>query len=265
MAFIYPSGLSAETFRFFHPFTRKFDEAVRCLTIGAVPEMLLPPMIARRALLATPLAILLPTLMAPLPANAQSKTREGMSLFAANKVEESIAAYDQVISAQPTMKPYLWQRGLALYYADRFTDGAEQFAADVAVNPNDTEEQIWHLLCLAQLKDSGLAAARQAALTVGTDRRPVMRSAQALFLGKTDASELQAFTQGNSGDGDKFYANLYLGLYGEATGDAAEARKRISQSVAGRYAQGSGASDPMVELAKVHLQRRGWVGGKAEL
>ena len=220
--------------------------------------MLLPPTIARRALLATPLAILLPTLMVPLPASAQSKTREGMSLFAANKVEESIAAYDQVISAQPSMKPYLWQRGLALYYADRFTDGAEQFAADVAVNPNDTEEQIWHLLCLAQVK-SGLAAARQAALTVGTDRRPVMRAAQALFLGKTDASDLQAFTQGNSGDGDKFYANLYLGLYGEATGDAAEARKRINQSVAGRYAQGSGASDPMVELAKVHLQRRGWV------
>lgn len=224
--------------------------------------MLLPPTIARRALLATPLAIL--PLMVPLPASAQSKTREGMSLFAANKVEESIAAYDQVISAQPSMKPYLWQRGLALYYADRFTDGAEQFAADVAVNPNDTEEQIWHLLCLAQVK-SGLAAARQAALTVGTDRRPVMRAAQALFLGKTDASELQAFAQGNSGDGDKFYANLYLGLYGEATGDAAEARKRISQSVAGRYAKGSGASDPMVELAKVHLQRRGWVNGKAEL
>ena len=80
-----------------------------------------------------------------------------------------------------------------------------------------------------------------------------------------DASALQAFTQGNSGDGDKFYANLYLGLYGEATGDAAEARKRISQSVAGRYAQGPGASDPMVELAKVHLQRRGWVSGKSEL
>ena len=220
--------------------------------------------IARRALLSAPLAILLPTLSAPQPASSQSPVRQGMSLFANNKVEEAISVYDQMIQEKPAVKPYLWQRGLALYYADRFTDGAEQFAADVAVNPNDTEEQIWHLLCLAQVKD-GLATARQSALTVGTDRRPVMRAAQALFLGKTDASALQAFTQGNSGDGDKFYANLYLGLYGEATGDAAEARKRISQSVAGRYAQGPGASDPMVELAKVHLQRRGWVSGKAEL
>ena len=225
--------------------------------------MLVQPHLARRALLATPLAILLPTLLTPQPALAQSKTREGMSLFAVNKVEEAISVYDQMITAQPSVKPFLWQRGLALYYADRFSDGAEQFAADVAVNPNDTEEQIWHLLCLAQVK-SGLAAARQAALTVGTDRRPVMRSAQALFLGKTDASELQAFAQ-TGGDGDQFYANLYLGLYGEAGGDTAEARTRISQAAAGRYAQGSGASDPMVELAKVHLQRRGWVNGKAEL
>ena len=165
--------------------------------------MMLAAPIARRALLTTPLAILLPTLMTPLPASAKSKTREGMSLFADNKVEESIAVYDEIISAQPAMKPYLWQRGLSLYYAERFNDGAEQFAADVAVNPNDTEEQIWHLLCLAQVKD-GLAAARQSALTVGTDRRPVMRAAQALFLGKTDASALQAFPQGNSGAGDKF-------------------------------------------------------------
>ena len=221
-------------------------------------------LLARRALLATPLAILLPALTSPQPAFAQSKTREGMTLFAGNKVEEAIALYDQMIDEKPSIKPYLWQRGLALYYTDRFTDGADQFAADVAVNPNDTEEQIWHLLCLAQVK-SGLAVARQAALTVGTDRRPVMRSAQALFLGKTDTAELQVFSQ-KGGDSEQFYANLYLGLYGEAMGDAAEARKRISQAVAGRYAQGSGASDPMAELAKVHLQRRGWVSGsKAEL
>lgn len=219
--------------------------------------------IARRALLSAPLAILLPTLSAPQPASSQSPVRQGMSLFANNKVEEAISVYDQMIQEKPAVKPYLWQRGLALYYADRFTDGAEQFAADVAVNPNDTEEQIWHLLCLAQVK-SGLAAARKSALTVGTDRRPVMRSAQALFLGKADDGDLQTYAQKGS-DGDQFYANLYLGLYGEATGDAAVARKRISQAVAGKYARGSGASDPMVELAKVHLQRRGWADAKAEL
>ena len=37
------------------------------------------------------------------------------------------------------------------------------------------------------------------------------------------------------------------------------------QAVATRYATGPGASDPMVELAKVHLQRRGWLDGKTDL
>jgi hypothetical protein len=33
----------------------------------------------------------------------------------------------------------MWQRGLSLYYVERFADGAKQFRDDVAVNPNDTE------------------------------------------------------------------------------------------------------------------------------
>jgi len=53
----------------------------------------------------------------------------------------------QVIDVAPSQTPYLWQRGLSLYYADRFQDGADQFRRDVAVNPNDTEEAIWAYLC----------------------------------------------------------------------------------------------------------------------
>ena len=79
------------------------------------------------------------------PAAAANPVREGMAAFSAGQVEESIALFDSVIAANPNSKPYLWQRGLSLYYADRFKDGAEQFATDVAVNPNDTEESIWNL------------------------------------------------------------------------------------------------------------------------
>lgn len=41
------------------------------------------------------------------------------------------------------MRPYLWQRGLSLYYVGQYEEGAKQFRDDVAVNPNDTEESIW--------------------------------------------------------------------------------------------------------------------------
>lgn len=191
-----------------------------------------------------------------------------MAAFAANKVTEAIALYDSVISANPASKPYLWQRGLALYYADRFADGAEQFAADVAVNPNDTEEQIWHLLCLAQLK-GGLAAARPMKLTVGTDRRPVMRSAQKLFLSGGEANEQELAAIASDGDtASRFYASLYLSLFYESTGEMAAAERRMREAVATSYARGGGRSDPMVELANVAMKRRGWEEsqqGKLEL
>ena len=195
----------------------------------------------------------------PTPAaNAASLTREGMAAFAANKVEESIEKYDKIIAEQPAAKPYLWQRGLSLYYADRYADGAEQFAADVAVNPNDTEEQIWHLLCLAQIK-GGLAAARPFKLTVGTDRRPVMRAVQKLFLSGTDDAEAELAALARGGDtGSRFYAALYLSLYHESLGDKAKAESRMREAVKTDYALGQGARDPMVELANVAMQRRGW-------
>eukprot|EP00965_Chrysotila_dentata_P238069 6202274-Pleurochrysis_carterae.AAC.2 len=37
-----------------------------------------------------------------------------------------VCSYDRIIEQQPSTKPYLWQRGLALFYADRFLEGAEQ-------------------------------------------------------------------------------------------------------------------------------------------
>ena len=125
---------------------------------------------------------MVPLALAAGPAEAANPVKQGMAAFAEGRITEAIALYDSVIADNPANKPYLWQRGLALYYADRFADGADQFATDVAVNPNDTEEQIWHLLCLAQIKEGGLAAARPFKLTVGIDRRPVMRAAQKLFL-----------------------------------------------------------------------------------
>ena len=193
------------------------------------------------------------------PATAMSPTREGMKAFAENDVDGSIRLFDSAISQSPSSKPYLWQRGLSLYYVDRFADGAEQFAADVAVNPNDTEEQIWHLLCLAQIKEGGLDAARPLKLTVGTDRRPVMRAVQKLFLSGDAADEQALAALAKSGDvGSRFYASLYLSLYAESLGDAATAKTRMREAIGTDYAKGVGAGDYMVQLARVAIKRRGW-------
>ena len=137
--------------------------------------------------------------------------------------------------------------------ADRFNDGAEQFATDVSVNPNDTEEAIWNFLCVARAK--GFDEAQKNMLRVGVDRRPVMRAALQLFQGETDEAPLQQFATSDSAS-DTFYANLYLGLFREAKADAAGARKFITAAASSRYGKLSG--DYMADLAKVHVARRGW-------
>jgi lipoprotein NlpI len=82
-----------------------------------------------------------------LPTNAQLVSIRGSLKFRSGKVAESIQDFDKVIELNPASKPYLWQRGIALYYADRFQDGLDQFAVHREVNPNDVENAFWHFLC----------------------------------------------------------------------------------------------------------------------
>mmetsp|Transcript_41923 Transcript_41923/g.75271 ORF Transcript_41923/g.75271 Transcript_41923/m.75271 type:complete len:163 (-) Transcript_41923:108-596(-) len=156
----------------------------------------------------------------------------------------------------PTVKPYLWQRGLSLYYADRFSDGLEQFTNDVKVNPNDTEESIWAFLCEAQL--NGFESARSNMLTVGRDRRPIMRSAYDTFQHADTPEQLLALGERSrpGGGSDSFYSKLYAALFYEAKGDVDAARVNMVGAVRTPYAQRSG--DYMANLAMVHCQLRGW-------
>lgn len=187
-------------------------------------------------------------------ADPNTLVRTGMTKFRENNVEGSVADFDAAMAAGPSIRPYLWQRGLSLYYLRQFEEGAKQFRDDVAVNPNDTEESIWAFLCEAQLL--GPDQARQQFLEVGRDSRPVMRAAYECFrTGAQPDSILQA-ARGDQQGHDAFYALLYVGLWHEAHGDAAAAQQAITQAAQTAYAKGSG--DYMAALARVHCLRRGW-------
>ncbi|XP_028183122.1 uncharacterized protein LOC114370030 isoform X2 [Glycine soja] len=139
--------------------------------------------------------------------------RRGMLLFRQGDVSGSLAEFDKAIQLDPRQKAYLWQRGLSLYYLNRFEEAAEQFRLDVAQNPNDTEESIWCFLCEAQL--FGVDEARKRYLEVGRDPRPVMREAYNMFKDGGDPEKLVAAFSG-SREGEYFYASLYAGLYYES-------------------------------------------------
>ena len=52
----------------------------------------------------------------------------GMKRFGESKVDESIQLFDRADAAVPNdaLTPYLWQRGISLYYADKFQEGSNQ-------------------------------------------------------------------------------------------------------------------------------------------
>ncbi|XP_042468217.1 uncharacterized protein LOC122051259 isoform X2 [Zingiber officinale] len=165
----------------------------------------------------------------------------------------SLVEFDRAIELNPRQKAYLWQRGLSLYYANRFEEGAEQFRLDVAANPNDTEESIWCFLCEAQLY--GPEEARKRFLEVGQDPRPVMREAYDMFKDGGDPEKfLKNFISGS--DNEYFYASLYAGLYYESQNDTDSARRHIVAACQSTY--GSRSNDYMAALAKVHCSCRGW-------
>ena len=166
--------------------------------------------------------------------------------FEAGRVAESAAEFDRLVKVDPAAAPHLWQRGIALYYAGRYADCRRQFELHRTVNPNDVENAAWHYLCVARAESP--AAARKAILPVGPDARVPMRQIYELFRGMSTPDAVMR-AAGARPDG-VFFAELYLGLYFEATGDARQALQHITAAAADRYADAGGY---MHTVAKVHL------------
>ena len=200
----------------------------------------------------------------PDPAAVDEAYREGVRLFAAADVAGSAQAFDAAWEAAPEeVRRRLWQRGISLYYAGRFAEGARQFREDALTNSSDSEEAIWCFLCEA--RSLGPAAARERFVQTGPDSRPILRAALAAFREGAGAEAILAAapppgrlaTVYPGGLKDLFYATLYAGLYCEAEGREAEARDYLKTAAEMKYANRSG--DYMGAVARVHCRVRGWI------
>jgi lipoprotein NlpI len=184
------------------------------------------------------------------PLNAQLYVQRGMAFFQLGNIIASIDDFDRAEHLAPTLTPYLWQRGIAYYYAERYADGAKQFEADLTVNGHDVEETVWRYLCQAQVQ--GTHAAREALLPVQHDSRLVMGWVYQLFAGTCSAEQVIVHSR-DAGRHDRLYSDLYVGLYFEAERDGNHARCYISQA-----AEMQVVEDYMGWVAIVHQRLRGW-------
>ncbi len=192
---------------------------------------------------------------APVAAHAQGAAQaifeRAVADFEAGRIDEAAAGFDTVAELLPQQAPRLWQRGIALYYAERYGDCREMFESHRAVNPNDVENAAWHFICVARAESP--AAAVAALLPVGPDSRVPMREIYALYGGElTPADVMEAAGDRPSG---RFYAHLYLGLYYEALGRADEAFEQIELAADAQYARAGGYMHMVAEVHLALLQR----------
>jgi lipoprotein NlpI len=184
-------------------------------------------------------------------------------------VNESVRLFDQ---AGALGYPFseLWQRGISLYYVERFDDGSEQFRRDVAANPNDTEESIWAFACEAQ--SAGFEKARDQMLVVANETRPYMSTIYSLFRGDGTVNEFDVASKVVDPDSptvDAAYYAFYLGLFEEARGNMEKARAWIERLASSKYAKSSVCTvDDYVDcvgvFARVQAQLRGWLNTTAD-
>lgn len=188
---------------------------------------------------------------------------EGENAFKECQIDLSVQKFDDAIALFPdgSLTPFLWQRGISLYYADRLDDASRQFRTDVKVNPNDAEEIVWDVasrLRLQQGHSSGkesFPVPDQMSLPAGgrNERRQVMKTVYKLFRGEIPERDLALMVgtrQGPTSASDEFYALFYLGLYCEGRGETSKAENYMRQSLKTQYAR-SGRRDYMVSVAKV--------------
>ncbi len=190
--------------------------------------------------------------------DGDSKTPEayywrGREQLRAGRAAVSVADFDAFLAATPGARSRLWERGIACYYAGKFADGAEQFAAYQTYDDNDVENAVWHVIC--QSRVSGFEDAQRKLMKVRRDGRVPMMEIFDMFAGQLTPEEVLRAAEDAAGEADekkyhRFYAHLYIGLYYEARGDEAAARKHLTEA-AEKYAN----DHYMWDVANMHARR----------
>lgn len=171
----------------------------------------------------------------------------GAEHFRAGNFDQSVADFDKFLELVPSQAPDHWQRGISLYYAGKFAEGAKQFESHKTVNPNDVENAVWHFLCVTRAR--GLEKAKASLMPIQGDTRVPMKEIHALFAGKAKPEDVLEAARAASGENPIFFAHLYLGLYFEAIGDKAKTREHIFKA-----ARDFKAEHYMGDVARVHAR-----------
>lgn len=185
------------------------------------------------------------------PRSAVALYHLGRESFCVGEIEQSLTAFDRYLELAPSRKTSLWERGITCYYAKKYEQGRKQFELYQTFHNKDVENGVWHILCESGI--NGFQKASSKALEITDDPRVPMTEIYDLFRGKAKPKDVMDAANTNASKSllnrQKFYANLYVGLYYEATGDGQNAKQHLQLAVKHRIGH------YMWHVARVHLER----------
>lgn len=173
--------------------------------------------------------------------------------FANGQASESVAAFDRVIKLQPQLKPQLWQRGLALYYADRYADVVDQLESHQNFNTQDVENSVWHMLSKAKI--ASVEEARKGMIEITRDRRIAMPEIYEMFAGRGSVDQVRAAAQTSGNPSTIYHASLYIGLFHEMMGEKEKSQSAIESAI---EENPFGPTVFMGNVARMHAKARGF-------
>jgi len=220
--------------------------------------------------------------------NVNELLLQGSRQFEAGKLRESVDSFREAEILRPDLRANLWQKGLAQYAVGEYGLCAAQFHDGLAAHPQDAEEAVFYLACLARLPPDTNSSqeprrARQEEVDAvdavrRPDRRQVMNRVYEVFAGRQSPEVLEELLLTTDPppnfnfdnrllllDQQRFYAGFYLGLHAESVlGDDARAFEFFQKALGLEYARpaagvGPGAMsadrDYMVRTCKVLRNR----------
>jgi lipoprotein NlpI len=164
------------------------------------------------------------------PRAAQGYEFRALERLRLGRFTEAVEDFDKYLERAPRVAPFLWQRGVALYFAQRYAEARKQFELHHLVNSNDVENAAWHFAAVA--RDQGVAAARATLFRDLKDRRVPMAQIHGLLKGTVTPDEVLLTARAGRLPKQElrqrlFLAHLYIGLYYEASGQPGLAREHI--------------------------------------
>lgn len=161
------------------------------------------------------------------PKSSVAHDRLGDAYFKNGQAAEAVDSFNKSIELiegegeRKKVKANHWRLGLALYYAGKHKDGADQFNAATDDAREDVENSVWHYLCNARA--IGKDEARKKLIPVTKDSRIPMGKIYEMFAGKCDPAAVLTEVAAKKLTGEplkeaNFYAHLYIALFYESEG-----------------------------------------------